>query len=185
MPATGKLAAVVAPGASGSATQPIVVRLAARLQAAGIEALPVGFPMGSSPSAGGYARQIEVLRQARDTLLGLGAERVALVGRSFGGRMSARLAAEEPPAALVILGHPISPPRRPRPDDEEALRRVQCPTLVVQGERDELGPLEVLRRIAAENSNVEIAVLAGVGHTFGKREAEGLAIATEWLQRIA
>ena len=77
--------------------------------------------------------------------------------------MCARLAALEPPPALVLLGHPISPPSRPRPEDEAALAAVQCPTLIVQGDRDRLGPLAVLNRIAEVNRNIEIVVLPGGG----------------------
>ena len=55
-------------------------------------------------------------------------DRVVLIGRSFGGRMCTRVAAVEPPAALVLLGHPIAPRNRPRPDDEAALQLRACPT---------------------------------------------------------
>jgi predicted alpha/beta-hydrolase family hydrolase len=110
-----------------------------------------------------------------------GVEWLALVGRSFGGRVCTRLAAVEPPAALVVLGHPISPRGRPRPDDEAALAAVRCPTLIVQGEHDALGPLDVLQRIAAANPAIELYVLKGVGHQFGLRTAEGLEYAAAWL----
>jgi predicted alpha/beta-hydrolase family hydrolase len=95
--------------------------------------------------------------------------------------MCARLAALEPPPALVLLGHPISPPDRPRPDDEAALAAVRCPTLIVQGDRDRLGPLEVLQRIAADNEHIQISVLKGVGHQFGPRQSEGIERAATWL----
>ena len=56
-----------------------------------------------------------------------------------------------------------------------------CPTLIVQGEQDALGPLTILERIAARNSHVEIFVLKGVGHQFGRRQDEGLERAAAWL----
>ncbi|HEX8966750.1 MAG TPA: alpha/beta family hydrolase, partial [Chloroflexota bacterium] len=128
--------------------------------------------------------ELDDLRRARDELSAAGAQRIGLIGRSFGGRMCTRLAAIEPPTALVVLGHPISPPNRPRPDDEAALAAVRCPTLIVQGERDPLGPLEVLRRIAADNSRIEIVVLRDVGHQFGRRQNEGLDRAAAWLLQV-
>jgi hypothetical protein len=131
--------------------------------------------------AGDFAPEVAELRSVRDELREAGADRIALVGRSFGGRVCTRLAAIEPPHALVVLGHPISPPNRPRPDDEAALAAVTCATLIVQGERDALGPLAVLRRIAARNSHIKLEVLAGVGHQFGPRQAEGVRRAAEWL----
>jgi pimeloyl-ACP methyl ester carboxylesterase len=58
---------------------------------------------------------------------------------------------------------------------------VRCPTLIVQGDRDRLGPVAVLQRIAAQNPHVELVVLAGVGHQFAARQTEGLRRAAEWL----
>jgi predicted alpha/beta-hydrolase family hydrolase len=122
-----------------------------------------------------------VRRTARDALVARSGAPVALIGRSFGGRMCAFLAAEEPPDALVVLGHPISPPDRPRPADEAALLGISCPTLVVQGDRDELGPLAVLERIAGQNPRIDLVVLRGAGHEYAKHEPEAIDAAARWL----
>jgi len=175
---------VLAPGYGGTAAQPILRRLAARLAALDIEARTITFSTrGSRPSAG-YARELDDLRAARDALRGSAQLPVALVGRSFGGRMCAFLAALEPPAALVILGHPIAPPGRPRPKDEEALLAVACPTLIVQGDRDELGPLPALRRIAARKPDLDLVVIPGAGHELGPAEAEAVEHAARWLDAV-
>jgi pimeloyl-ACP methyl ester carboxylesterase len=150
-----------------------------RLEEVGIAALAISF--SRARPGGEYEVELDDLRRARDLMLQSGVQKIALVGRSFGGRLCTRLAAMEPPHALVLLGHPISPPNRARPDDEAALAAVNCPTLIVQGERDRLGPLDVLRRIAAANPNIEIVVLRGVGHQFGARQKEGLDQAATWL----
>jgi len=171
--------AVLAPGYGGSADQPILRAMAALLEARSIVALRIGF--SRQRPAGDFAPELDELRTARDLLRKEGVQKIALIGRSFGGRMCARLAAIEPPDALVLLGHPISPPNRPRPDDEAALAAVRCPTLIVQGAQDRLGPLEVLRRIAVVNPRLELVILAGVGHQFGKRQNQGLEAAAVWL----
>jgi predicted alpha/beta-hydrolase family hydrolase len=173
-----KIAVVLAPGYGGSADQPILRAMAARLEAAGIAAKAISFSR-ARPS-GDFTSELDDVRRARDELLEK-ANRIALVGRSFGGRMCTRLAALEPPAALVVLGHPISPANRPRPDDEAALRAIRCPTLIVQGDHDHLGPLGVLNRIARENKRVEIYVLKDTGHNFGARQSEGVDRAATWL----
>jgi uncharacterized protein len=173
------MAAVLAPGYGGSSEQPIVRAMASRLAELGITPRAISYSR-ARPGAD-LAPELEDVRRARDEVLGQGAQRVALVGRSFGGRVCTRLAALEPPRALVLLGHPIAPRNRPRPDDEVALAAVRCPTLIVQGERDALGPLQVLQRIAAGNSMIELYVLRGVGHQFGARTAEGLERAVTWL----
>jgi hypothetical protein len=123
------------------------------------------------------------LRAARDEMAARSGGPAILIGRSFGGRMCALLAASEPPAALVVLGHPIAPPGRPRPADEAALLALTCPTLIVQGDRDELGPLAVLKRIANHNPRIEIAVLPGAGHDFGRLEADAIEGTLLWLKK--
>jgi predicted alpha/beta-hydrolase family hydrolase len=172
-------AAVLVPGYGASAEQGIIRAMAAQLAAVGIASQAMAFSRKSP--AGNFTPELDELRAVRDALRNTGTGKLALVGRSFGGRMCTRLAAIEPPDALVVLGHPISPPNRPRPDDEAALAAVTCPTLIVQGEHDRLGPLAVLEKIASHNSHIEIVVLAGVGHQFGARQTQGLRRAAEWL----
>jgi predicted alpha/beta-hydrolase family hydrolase len=174
--------AVLAPGYGGTAEQPLLRKVAARLEADGIATSRITFST-KRPSRG-YATEKQELRIARDELVARAGPPVALVGRSFGGRMCAFLAAEEPPDALVILGHPISPPGRPRPADEAALLAIACPTLVVQGDRDELGPLAVLERIAGQNPRVDLVVLRGAAHEYGTHEAEAIDAAARWLVSV-
>jgi uncharacterized protein len=179
-----KRAAVLAPGYGGTAEQPILRRLAKALDGFGIASRAVTFTTRGSRPSKEYASEIEDLRAARDALRTAEYERIALVGRSFGGRICAFLAEREPPDALVILGHPIAPPKRPRPRDEAALAAARCPTLVVQGEHDELGPFAVLERIAANNPRVDLVRIPGVGHDFGASEPEAVAAAARWLDGV-
>ncbi len=174
---------MLAPGYGGSAKQPILRALEKRLEPAGIACLAISFSTKGARPSRGYEIELADLRAAREALRARCGGPIALVGRSFGGRMCALLAAAEPPEALAILGHPIAPPGRPRPGDEAALAAVTCSTLVVQGERDELGPMAVLQRIAQANPRMEIEVIAGAGHDFGRRTDEVVDITVRWLQR--
>jgi hypothetical protein len=161
--------------------QPIVVRIGQRLGSIGIVTRAVAPSSRARPSAA-YAEELAALRSARDELRAAHPGPFALIGRSFGGRMCALLAATEPPDALAIVGHPISPPGRPRPRDEEALAGMRCPTLVVQGDRDELGPLPVLERIAADNPLIDVVVIAGGGHDLSTaQESEAADHVARWL----
>jgi uncharacterized protein len=174
--------AVLAPGYGGTAEQPILRALAARLEAAGIATSRLTFSTRGRRPSRDYALELADLRAARDALVARASAPIALVGRSFGGRMCAFLAAAEPPDALVVLGHPIAPPGRPRPRDEEALREIRCPTLVVQGDRDELGPVAVLERIAGLNPRIDLVVVRGAAHEFGPHEGEAIDAAARWLE---
>jgi predicted alpha/beta-hydrolase family hydrolase len=173
-------AAVLAPGYGGTAEQPILRALARRLASYDIACRAVTFRTRGKRPSREYISELEDLRAARDALR-VDHEKVALVGRSFGGRMCAFLAALEPPDALAILGHPISPPDRPRPADEDALQGMRCPTLIVQGQRDELGPLAVLRRIALVNPLIDLAIVEGAGHDFGAKESQAIEQVARWL----
>jgi uncharacterized protein len=177
-------AAVLAPGYGGTAKQPILRKLASALSGFAIESRAVTFGTRGSRPSKDYASEVDDLRAARDLLRGEGYERIALVGRSFGGRIAAFLAEREPPDALVILGHPIAPPTRPRPRDEAALAAMICPTLIVQGDKDELGPFVVLERIAANNPRIDLVRIADTGHDFGPREQEAVAAAARWLDSV-
>ncbi len=173
-------AAVLAPGYGGTATQPVLRALARALAAHGIESLPITFHSRGRRPSRDYATEIADLRAARDALRA-SHDKVALVGRSFGGRMCAFLAMEEPPDALAIVGHPIAPPKRSRPRDEAALTGTRCRTLVVQGDADELGPVAVLERIAGMNPLIDLVVIAGAGHDFGSHEREAVEHVARWL----
>jgi hypothetical protein len=175
-----KRAAVLAPGYGGTAEQRILRALARALKPFDIASSAITFRTRGKRPSREYASELDDLRAARDVLRAEH-EKVALVGRSFGGRMCAFLAATEPPDALAILGHPISPPDRPRPADEDALRGMRCPTLVVQGQHDELGPLAVLQRIALVNPLIDLAVIEGAGHDFGAKESQAVDQVARWL----
>ncbi|TMC70296.1 MAG: hypothetical protein E6J13_09615 [Chloroflexi bacterium] len=170
-----KRAAVLAPGYGGTAQQPILRALASALEPFAIASRPVTFRTRGRRPSKDYATEIEDLRNAREVLRGEGHDRIALVGRSFGGRISVFLAEREPPDA---------PPKRPRPRDEAALAGIRCPTLVVQGERDELGPFAVLERIAANNPRIDLVRIQGAGHDFGPGETEAVAAAARWLDSV-
>jgi uncharacterized protein len=179
-----KRAAVLAPGYGGTAEQPILRALAAALERFAIASRSVTFRSRGSRPSKDYLSEIEDLRAARDALRNEGHDRIALVGRSFGGRISVFLAEREPPDALVVLGHPIAPPKGPRPRDEAALAASACPTLVVQGEKDELGPFAVLERIAANNPRIDLVRIVGAGHDFGASEPLAVAAAARWLDSV-
>lgn len=177
-------AAILAPGFGGTGEQRILRALARALAPFDIASFAVTFRTRGARPSKDYALELDDLRGAREAAREAGHDRIALVGRSFGGRMCAFLAELEPPDALVILGHPIAPPGRPRPRDEAALAAATCPTLIVQGERDELGPIAVLERIAGRNPRIDLVRIAGAGHEFDAAEPEAVMTAARWLDSM-
>lgn len=169
--------AILVPGFNGTAKQPLLVKLKRALKQAGIEGKAITLkPRRPTADLG---LEVEQLKKAAK-----GAQ--VLVGRSFGGRVCARLAAQQPPLAVVLLGFPIRPPGKQRPLDEAALAGLRCPTLILQGSDDELGSPQVLREVLAGNPFVTLEVVEGAGHAYGKHEKAVIARTAQWLsQRLA
>lgn len=110
--------------------------------------------------------------------LGLGAERVALMGFSQGAMLAlaAGLAAAPPPACVLAYSGALLRPPAPG--------RRQPPVLLVHGEEDEVVPAEASRAaarlLAAAGLPVEAHVVPGLGH--GIDEA-GIALGAAFLAR--
>lgn len=71
---------------------------------------------------------------------------VVLIGRSSGARLATLFAARHPDrvAAVVAIGYPFRhPDHGPEPDRVAHLANLACPTLILQGSRDEYGGLGV------------------------------------------
>jgi uncharacterized protein len=166
---------VLVPGFGGTPAQPLLRRLEALLEDLGLGALRVAPPRGR-PSSGLEAE----VAWLEEVVEGVPGPRV-VVGRSFGGRLALRLAARGGLEACGVLGLPLRPPGKRRPEDEAALAGARCPTLVVQGARDALGPLRLVRRLARRNPLVTVLALPGAGHAFGAATATALEATAAWL----
>lgn len=166
---------VLLPGFGGRADQPILVKLSKRLEALGFACHRAAPPRGRVTP--GLEAEVAWLGALLDALDGP----FALVGRSFGGRIAVRLAAREDVKAVVLLGFPLRPPGKRRPLDEAALAGAKARTLVVQGTKDELGPLSLVRRVAKKSRRCELLALDGAGHSFGRAEPGALDAAAAWL----
>src|SRR5712692_6186660 len=73
-------------------------------------------------------------------------------GKSFGGRMTSSAQATEPlpgVRGLVFFGFPLHPPGRPGTKRADHLAKVTIPMLFLQGTRDALADLTLLRPVCA------------------------------------
>jgi predicted alpha/beta-hydrolase family hydrolase len=93
------------------------------------------------------------------------ANRLALGGRSYGGRMCSLAVAEGlPSAGLVLLSYPLHPPGKPDRMRTEHFPALDVPCLFVSGEKDPFGsPVELEAATAAIPGPVEFVWLPG-GH---------------------
>ena len=77
--------------------------------------------------------------------------RLAVGGKSMGGRIASQVAATPESAkhiaALVFLGYPLHPPGRPEQLRDAHLKDIRAPMLFVQGSRDAFGTADEIRAV--------------------------------------
>lgn len=90
-------------------------------------------------------------------------------GKSMGGRMTSLAHAAAPlpgVRGLVFLGFPLHPPRRPGTDRAAHLAAIDAPMLFVQGTRDALARLDLIRRVVADLPSAHLHVVDTADHGF-------------------
>jgi uncharacterized protein len=98
-----------------------------------------------------------------------GRDRLAIGGKSMGGRIASQVAAAGAGdlAALVFLGYPLHPPGKPDQLRAKHLSDIDAPMLFVQGSRDAFGTPDELRPIIEQlTSTAVLHVVDGADHSF-------------------
>jgi predicted alpha/beta-hydrolase family hydrolase len=109
-------------------------------------------------------------------------DRIAIGGRSFGGRMCSLAAAEGlPVAALVLVSYPLHPPGRPERLRTEHFAQLRMPCLFVSGRRDAFATPEELERETAAIAGPVTRHLVDGDHSLRKSEAEVADIVAAWV----
>jgi predicted alpha/beta-hydrolase family hydrolase len=100
-------------------------------------------------------------------------------GKSFGGRMSSQAASQgllEGVRGLVFFGFPLHPPNKPGTKRAEHLAKVPMPMLFLQGTRDTLADLKLLRPICAElGARATLQTIDTADHSFHMLKSSGLS----------
>lgn len=160
-------------GAGAGMTHAFIAQMAHDLAQCGVATLRFQFPFmaqGSrrpdSPAVAQAAVRAAVQEAARQ-LPGLA---LFAGGKSFGGRMSSQAQAAEPlpgVRGLVFLGFPLHPAGKPSVDRAKHLAEVAIPMLFLQGTRDELADLDLIRQTAAAHADrATLHVVDGADHSF-------------------
>jgi hypothetical protein len=91
-------------------------------------------------------------------------------GRSMGGRMTSLAASEAPlpgVQGIIFAGFPLYPAGKPSTERAEHLKLVGVPMLFLQGTRDNLADLELLRPVVKGLGNrAALHVIEGADHSF-------------------
>ena len=91
-------------------------------------------------------------------------------GKSFGGRMTSTAASEsmiENVKGIIFFGFPLHAPGKPSNERAEHLYKVRQPMLFLQGSRDALASLDLLRPVCKKiGKKAELFIIEGADHSF-------------------
>ena len=179
-PADASTCVVLGHGAGAGMQHPFMAAVAEGLAARGIATLRYQFPYMARGS-----KRPDPPKVAQATVRAAVAEaarrcpRMTLVagGKSFGGRMSsqAQAAAAMPGVrGLAFLGFPLHPAGKPSIERAAHLDAVDVPMLFLQGTRDELADLSLLRPVVARlGERATLHLVDDADHAFHVRARSG------------
>ncbi len=190
MTRSGPAGLILTPGASARRDHPGLVAIDQAVTQVGVVVERVEFP----GQAAGKRRPdppavcIETIRAATSELadrLGVPTSRVAVGGRSMGGRMCSMAVAEGlEVAALVLVSYPLHPPGRPDRLRTEHFPDLHLPCLFVSGRRDAFGtPAELQHETEAIPGPVTLDFVDG-DHSLRKQNPEVADIVASWLTAL-
>ena len=102
-------------------------------------------------------------------------QRLAIGGKSMGGRIASMSTHLVGVNALICLGYPFHPPGKPEKLRTEHLSDIKVPTLIVQGERDTFGRKEEVQAMKIPR-RFKKKWLSDGDHSFKPRKASGLTV---------
>ncbi|HUP00620.1 MAG TPA: alpha/beta family hydrolase [Gemmatimonadota bacterium] len=171
---------VLAHGAGAGMRHPFLESVADLLASSGIATFRFQFPYAEQgrrrpdPPPVLVATVRSAVALASEHAKGL---RLLAGGKSMGGRMTSLAAVDgglPGVAGLVFLGFPLHAAGRPSPERGDHLASVRLPMLFLQGTRDRLADLGLLRPLCRRlGDRVTLRVFEDADHSFHVRKASG------------
>lgn len=200
-PAGARALLVFGHGAGAGMSHPFMKAISQQLEAKGIATLRYQFPyMEKGQSRTDTPAVATATVRAACAAARAEAPELPLIagGKSFGGRMTSTAQAEAPlpgVRGLVFFGFPLHPPKRPGIGRSAHLANVKVPMLFLQGTRDDLADLGLIRQVTAtlgelatlhvvEGGDHSFAVLKRSGRTGGEVLAELAETTAAWVDRL-
>jgi len=171
-PRTAKSCFVLAHGAGAGMTHASMESFATALAARDIATLRFQFPYMERGSKRPDPPKLchATIRAAVDHARQLTDLPLVAGGRSFGGRMTSQAQAEQPlpgVAGLAFLGFPLHPAKQPSDERAEHLSQTEIPLLFLQGARDELADLALLKALVSRlGKRATLKLFADADHSF-------------------
>ena len=202
LPAKARCCYVLAHGAGAGMTHPFMASVAAELAERGIATLRYQFlymEQGSrrpDPPALAQATVRAAVAKAQQLAKGLP---LIAGGKSFGGRMTSQAQATSPlpgVGGLAFLGFPLHPAGQPSDSRAKHLSDVKVPMLFLQGTRDALAALAMLKPVVKglgkgatlclfDEADHSFHVPARTGRKDAEVRAEVLDAFAKWAEKVA
>jgi len=170
---------VLSHGAGDGMRHPFMESAAAELAARGIATLRYQFPyMQKKSRRPDSAVVLQATVRAAVRAAAAAAPDLPLLagGKSMGGRMTSLAAATEPldgVRGIVFFGFPLHAAGNPSDERGAHLSRVTVPMLFLQGTRDRLANLDLLRPLLAGIPRATLKVFEGADHSFHVPKSAG------------
>jgi predicted alpha/beta-hydrolase family hydrolase len=167
-------------GAGGAMDTPFMNVIARGLGNHGIRVARFEFPYMASRregrKKGAPDREPVLLDSWREAIAQLGGgSKVAIGGKSLGGRMASLVADEQHARALVCFGYPFHPPGRPDKLRMKHLSELETPALMIQGARDPFGSAEDVKQYELARS-IRVEWMPDGDHSFKPRASSGVTL---------
>jgi predicted alpha/beta-hydrolase family hydrolase len=180
LPGSARALLVLGHGAGAGMTHPFLEAAAEALAAEGIGSLRYQFPYFERGSRRPDPRPV-LLATVRGAVELAGREAGGLPllagGKSMGGRMTSLAAADERlegVRGIVFFGFPLHAAGKPSGERGEHLRSIPLPLLFLQGTRDRLADLSLLRPLCTELGNrATLHVVDDADHSFHMTKRSG------------
>lgn len=176
-PPDAPLTLVLAHGAGAPMRSAFLAAVARGVAAGGSRVARFEFPYMRARRAGGPRGAPDrepVLRESWLSAIAAlgGGKRLAIGGKSLGGRIASMVADEAGVRGLVCLGYPFHPPGKPERLRTKHLETLATPTLIVQGTRDQFGSREDVAAYRL-SSSIRMAWIEDGDHSFKPGKSSG------------
>lgn len=177
---------IYAPGAGANLHDPFGAFAARELPGRGIAVVRFQFPyQEAGRRAPDRAPVLEETWRAVIEAVRPDTRRLAVGGRSMGGRIASQVVAQGAAVdALALFAYPLHPPGRPDQTRDAHLPAIAVPTLFCSGTNDAFASPEELRAAAAKAPRSTLHLMDGADHGFGVPKASGRTRQDVWAEAV-
>lgn len=170
---------LLAHGAGAGQNHPWMVGLRERLVASGIIVMTFDYAYmdAGRKAPDRLPKLLDVHEGAFDALDAM-VDTVVIGGKSMGGRVGGHLVADHraSPAGIVYYGYPLVALGKTEARSTDHLNNVAIPQLFISGDRDRLGPVDLVGGVVASVPSGTLVVIESGDHSFVPLKATGLSL---------